>query len=115
MAAVLAALEELPRQNASRVKNKWGEVVRLVQQQGTVAVTNHAKVEMVLVNAETYQQMVKDAQAQRSQEAKLLDELDQRFDARLNTLQQADAAPGMAGVLAAQGALRARPKAGATF
>ena len=115
MAAVLTAIEELPRQNASRVKNKWGEVVRLVQQEGTVAVTNHAKVEMVLVHAETYNQMVKDAQVLQGREQKVLDELNQRFDARLATLQRADVGQRIDGVLDAQGRLRTRPKVGATF
>lgn len=115
MAAVFAALEELPRQNASRVKNKWGDVVRQVQAEGSVAVTNHSKVEMVLVDASTYERMVKDAQARQSQEHQLLQALDQRFDLRLGALQQPEAAAHLGKLLAAGGKLRTRPKAGATF
>lgn len=115
MAAILSALEELPRQNASRVKNQWGEVVRMVQERGTVAVTNHSKVEMVLVNAATYHQLVKDSQALHGREQSFLEALDQRFDARLATLQQDGAAAQVGRVLAATGQLRSRPKAGATF
>lgn len=115
MAAVFAALEELPRQNASRVKNKWGDVVRQVQAEGSVAVTNHSKVEMVLVEAATYERMVKEAQARQSHEQNVLQALDQRFDERLAALQQPAAAAQLGGLLAAGGKLRARPKAGATF
>ena len=53
MTTALLSLDELPRQNASSVKNKWGEVVRQVQQLGSLAITNHATVEMVLLNAAT--------------------------------------------------------------
>lgn len=115
MAAVFAALEELPRQNASRVKNKWGDVVRQVQAEGSVAVTNHSKVEMVLVDAATYQRMVQETQARQSHEQQVIDALDQRFDARLAALQQPGAAAQLEGLLAAGGRLRNRPKAGASF
>lgn len=115
MVAVFAALEELPRQNASRVKNKWGEVVRQVQAEGSVAVTNHSKVEMVLVDAATYHRMVEETRLRQSQEQQLLQALDQRFDARLAGLQQQGAADGLQGLLAAKGRLRRRPRAGGSF
>jgi len=53
MAAVWPPLDQLPRQNASQVKNRWGEVVRQVRQSGSVAITHHANVEMVLLDAAT--------------------------------------------------------------
>ena len=53
MIAELPQLEELPRQTASDVKNKWREVVREVRESGSVAITNHSAVEVVLVNAKT--------------------------------------------------------------
>ena len=115
MAAVFTALDELPRQNASRVKNKWGEVVRQVQAQGSVAVTNHSKVEMVLVDAATYHQMVEQARQRQSQEQALLQALDQRFDARLAGLQQDGAADRLRGLMAARGRSGQRPRAGASF
>lgn len=115
MAAVFAALDTLPRQNASRVKNKWGDVVRQVQAEGSVAVTNHSKVEMVLVDAATYERMVQDAQARQSHEHQVLQALDQRFDARLEALQQPAAATQLGALMAAGGRLRVRAKAGASF
>jgi prevent-host-death family protein len=112
----LPSLERLPRQNASQVKNKWGEVVRQVRQSGSVAITNHASVEMVLLDAATYQQLSDDLQALRARERNQLDELSQRFDERLAALQQPDAARRVDVLFESRGRLGAkRPKAGATY
>jgi len=117
--STLPSLERLPRQNATHVKNKWGEVVRQVRQSGSVAITNHASVEMVLLDAATYQQLSDDLQALRSREQNQLDELAQRFDERLAVLQQPDAARRVDALFESAGKLsrlgRKRPKAGATF
>ncbi|MDR6890865.1 MULTISPECIES: prevent-host-death protein [Variovorax] len=115
MAAVLPSLNDLPRQNASHVKNRWGDVVRQVQQSGSLAVTNHSTVEMVLLTAATYNQLVEDAQALKAREQSVLDELGRRFDARLGALQQPDAAANVNSLFAAKGKLARPPKAGDTF
>ncbi|AGU52887.1 prevent-host-death family protein [Variovorax paradoxus B4] len=115
MAAVLPNLDELPRQNASHVKNRWGDVVRQVQKTGSLAVTNHSTVEMVLLTAATYNQLVEDAQALKAREQSVLDELGRRFDVRLGVLQQPDAAAQVGKLFAAKGKLGRRPKAGDTF
>ncbi|MDH6590403.1 prevent-host-death family protein [Variovorax sp. TBS-050B] len=115
MAAVLPSLDELPRQNASQVKNRWGDVVRQVQKSGSVAVTNHSTVEMVLLTAATYNQLVEDAQALKAREQSVLDELARRFDERLGVLQQPGAAGRAADLFAAKGRLGRRPKAGDSF
>ncbi|KQP22863.1 prevent-host-death protein [Pseudorhodoferax sp. Leaf267] len=115
MLNALIALDDLPRQNASQVKNKWGEVVRLVRQSGSVAVTNHSAVEMVLVDASTYRQLTEDVQALKDRERAVLQELEQRFDARLAVLQQPDAARKVTALFDTRGKLGRRPKAGASF
>lgn len=115
MAAVLPSLEDLPRQNASNVKNRWGEVVRQVQESGSVAVTHHSTVEMVLLTAATYNQLVEDAQALKAREQSVLDELGRRFDERLVVLQQPGAAQQVGRLFAAKGKLGRRPKAGDSF
>lgn len=115
MAAALPHLDELPRQNASQVKNRWGDVVRQVQKSGSVAVTNHSTVEMVLLTADTYSRLVEDAQAQKAREQTVLDELARRFDERFGVLQQPDAAARAGALFAAKGKLGRRPKAGGTF
>lgn len=114
MITELPSLEELPRQNASQVKNKWGDVVRLVHQSGSVAVTNHSSVEMVLVDAATYRKLAQCISALKAREQLVLDELAQRFDARLATLQQSSTRKVTA-LFESRGKLAKRPKAGASF
>jgi hypothetical protein len=115
MVAALLSLNELPRQNATHVKNKWGDVVRQVQQLGSLAITNHANVEMVLLNAATYQQLTEDIQALKAREQSVLNELSERFNARLAVLQEPQAHQNVTALFAAKGKLAKRPKAGATF
>ena len=115
MASPLINLEDLPRQNASQVKNKWGEVVRQVRQSGSVAITNHSSVEMVLLDAATYQQLTESLAALQAREQSVLDELAERFDARLASLHQGDAAARVGALFESKGKLGSkRPKAGAT-
>jgi len=115
MITALPALDDLPRQNASQVKNKWGDLVRQVRQSGSVAITNHAAVEMVLLDAATYQRLSEDLLAFGAREEALLAELAARFDSRLAVLEQADAASKVDSLFAARGKLRRRPRAGASF
>ena len=115
MITQLPGLDALPRQNASQVKNKWGEVVRLVHESGSVAVTNHSTVEMVLLNAATYRQLVEQIMALNAREQSVLDELASRFDSRLAALQQPGADKKVKRLLAAKGKLTRRPKAGKSY
>lgn len=115
MISDLPNLEELPRQNASHVKNKWREVVRQVHQSGSLAITNHAAVEMVLLDAATYRRLTEDMLALKDREAAILEQLGQRFDARLEALQQPAARQQVASILKAKGKLSRRPKAGASY
>jgi PHD/YefM family antitoxin component YafN of YafNO toxin-antitoxin module len=115
MLTALPSLADLPRQNASHVKNKWGDVVRHVHQVGTVAITNHANVEMVLIDAATYQQLSQEINALNTREQSALDDLTQRFNDRLAVLQAPQAPQRLDALLAAKGKLRTKPKAGASF
>ena len=115
MTTELRQLADLPRQNATQVKNRWGEVVRLVRQAGSVAITNHANVEMVLLPAATYEQLANELQALKAQQAGRLETLAQRFEARLAGLQQPVAPQQVKALFAARGKLEKRPKAGASF
>lgn len=115
MAAQLPTLDQLPRQTASQVKNKWRDVVREVRQAGSVAITNHSEVEMVLVDAGTYEQLAASAAALHEREQSVLARLASDFDQRLAVLQQPDAADKVAAVFGSKGRLTRRPKAGATF
>ncbi len=111
----LPDLHALPRQNASQVKNKWANVVRLVQQSGSVAITNHSVVEMVLLDASQYQSLVTEIQALKTREQTLLDELTNRFNARLAVLQEPGADQKIQSLFDARGKLANRPKAGKQY
>jgi prevent-host-death family protein len=111
----LPTLDQLPRQTASHVKNKWRDVLREVHEVGSVAVTNHAAVDVVLVDAATYEQLAASAAALKARETALLGQLSDQFDQRLAMLQQPDAGDKVAAVFASQGKLKSRPKAGAAF
>lgn len=115
MFAELPQLEDLPRQTASDVKNKWRQVVREVREAGSVAITNHSSVEVVLVNAEAYRQLAASAAALKERDAAALDKLSAQFDERLASLQAPDAGKQAAAVFKRKGRLTTRPKAGASF
>ncbi len=115
MTTALLDLASLPRQSASHVKNKWGEVVRQVREMGSVAITNHAAVEMVLVDAATYRQLTTDMAALKAREKSVLEDLAGRFNARLALLQEPDTQQQVAGLFEARGKSAQRPKAGASF
>jgi prevent-host-death family protein len=122
MITPLPDLDELPRQNASQVKNKWGEVVRQVHRAGSVAITNHSAVEMVLLDAATYRDLAArveslNASLQAREQAALYD-LSGRFEARLAALQKPDAAAKAEALFEAKGKLGKagrRPKAGSAY
>jgi len=113
--AALPKLEDLPRQTASDVKNKWREVVREVRESGSVAITNHSTIDVVLVNAEAYRQLAANAAALEQREAAVIDQLSAQFNERLASLQAPDAAKKAASVFKRKGQLSSRPKAGASF
>ena len=90
-------------------------MVRLVQELGSVAITNHSAVEMVLLRAATYRQLVQEVLALNAREQSVLNELASRFNSRLSALQQADAGQRVRAVFAAKGKLTRRPRAGTSF
>ncbi|RYF64126.1 MAG: type II toxin-antitoxin system prevent-host-death family antitoxin [Comamonadaceae bacterium] len=115
MVAALPLPEHLPSRTASQVKNQWGDVVRHVREAGSIAVTNHANVEMVLIDTATYRRLAEDVQAIRAKELAALDALDSAFQERIAVLQQTGAPSRVDALLAARGKSAARPKAGTSF
>lgn len=111
----VTTLDKLPRQSASQVKNRWRDVVREVRQAGSVAITNHSQVELVLVDAATYEQLAASAAALKARESSVLEQLSARFDERLAALQQPGASDKVDAVFKRKGRLGKRPKAGASF
>ena len=115
MFAELPQLEDLPRQTASDVKNKWRDVVREVRASGSVAITNHSSVEVVMLDAEAYRQLAASAAALKERERSVLDQLAAQFDERLASLQAPKAGAKAAAVFKRKGRLSTRPKAGPAF
>lgn len=115
MLASMPLLNDLPRHNASSVKNKWRDVVREVRETGSVAITNHSTVEMVLVDAATYQQLAAGAEALKAREQSVLEQLNAQFNQRLAGLQAPDAADKLDALFEHQGKLVQRPRAGSSF
>jgi prevent-host-death family protein len=115
MLADLPSLDRLPRQSASNVKNHWREVVREVHKAGSVAVTNHSTVELVLVDAATYEELAASAAALKERERSVLDRLEADFSQRLGVLQEPGAGKKAAAVFAGRGKLSKRPKAGGSY
>lgn len=111
----VTTLDQLPRQTASHVKNRWRDVVREVRATGSVAITNHSEVEMVLVDAATYEQLTAGVAALQARETSVLGQLAAQFDQRLAVLQQPGASDRVAAVFDRKGRLAKRPKAGSTF
>jgi len=115
MPAELPTLDQLPRQTASNVKNKWRDVVRQVRETGSVAITTHSTVDMVLVDVATYESLSASAAAMKAREESVLDQLAADFDRRLAALQRPDAGARVAAVFGSRGKLASRPKAGPAF
>jgi len=117
MAALLRDLDELPQQNSTNVKNKWGDVVRQVQKEGSVAITNHATVELVMIAANTYRELTALMEDVQERERKVrLDDLERRFDERLAILQQPDARGRLDAMFSSRGKFKKRrPVAGKTY
>lgn len=118
MSAQLRSLDELPQQNATQVKNKWGEVLRQVQKEGSVAITSHSTIEMVMMAASAYREMVDLFSELMARERKVkLDDLERRFDERLAVLQHPEARSRLDAMIEQRGKLASgkRPVAGESF
>ena len=115
MTARLLPLDALPSQKSTQVKNRWGDVVRQVHDQGVVAITNHSTVELVVLSAGAYQSLLDTLAELRSHEQAEIDALAEQFKARLAVLQQPQAHDRLARVLASKGKAKKAPTAGSDF
>ena len=115
MVGSLRRIEELPRRNATQVKNKWSDLVRQVRTSGSVAVTHHDQIEMVVVEAGKYREMTALVEGAEERRQATLAELTAEFDQRLATLTSPDTHERVEAAMASRGRVTPRPKAGASF
>jgi antitoxin (DNA-binding transcriptional repressor) of toxin-antitoxin stability system len=108
-------IEDLPRRNSTQVKNKWSDLVREVRASGSVAVTHHDRVEMVVVEAERYREMAALTQSIELRRQTALADLTAEFDRRLADLKAPDARERIEAALKTRGRVTPRPKAGESF
>jgi antitoxin (DNA-binding transcriptional repressor) of toxin-antitoxin stability system len=115
MAARFPQIDELPRRNATQVKNRWSDLVREVRTSGSVAVTHHDKVEMVVVEAGEYREMAALVESAKARHQATLAELTAEFDQHLAGLKAPDTRERVEAALASRGRVLPRPKAGTSF
>jgi len=115
MPAALRKIEDLPRRNATEVKNEWGKLKREARVSGGVVVTHHGEDAMVVMDADRYREMVALAETAQGRRRATIAELSAEFDRHLAQLQARDTHERMDAVLASRGRTRTRPKAGASF
>jgi PHD/YefM family antitoxin component YafN of YafNO toxin-antitoxin module len=112
---VIPSLEKLPQRSAMQVKNKWADVVREVLRLGSVAVTQHNQIEMVVMNAETYQKISALAEEAQARSEASLAELSADFDRRLASFNTEGIRERVESVMSARGRIKRPAKAGDTY
>ena len=115
MATRIRKLEDLPRRNSTQVKNRWSDLVHEVRASGSVAVTSHDRIEMVVVDAGKYREMEALVEEAERGKKNALAELTAEFDRHLASLHDGDTPRRMTSAMAARGRTKARPKAGPSF
>jgi hypothetical protein len=111
-AANVIDVEALPKRESSQIKRNWGSVAREVREAGRVAVTTHKRVEMVIMSAGEYTNLMRRVSEAETRQQTVLDQLSARFDERLASLQAPDAAGKVDDLFAAKGRAKVKPKAG---
>jgi len=97
------------------VKNRWVDVVREVRKLGSVAITQHNQVEMVVMDAKTYQKLAAHTEEARARSEAGLAELSADFDRRLASFEADGIRDRVENVISARGRIKRRGKAGATY
>jgi antitoxin (DNA-binding transcriptional repressor) of toxin-antitoxin stability system len=115
MATGFLRIEDLPRRNSTQVKNKWSDLVREVRASGSVAVTHHDRVEMVVVEADKYREMAALTEGVELRRQAALSELTAEFDKRLAELRAPGARERVEAAMESRGRVTPRPKAGASY
>lgn len=105
-------LKELPRTPATDVKRLgWRGVMRTLRSAPGVVVTNHGEPEAVILTVDEYAAMARLAGQVEKRTELALDDLRLRFDRRLATLNEPDAARRLRSVMRGPAKLRGKVKA----
>lgn len=115
MTPELPPLEKLPRRTVSDLKDRWAELIRELRELRALAIAGESSHPVVLLDAATYEQLVRSARALDGRQRAALERLDAEFSRRLVLLQDVDFPKKVDAVFAAEGRLAHRPKAGPTF
>lgn len=115
MPAALPKIEELPQKTATEVKNRWGDLLRQVREHGTVAITAHDKVELVVLEARRYAEVAALLGATEARREKELAELTAEFDRHLAQLSGPGTGKRVDAAVDAKGRAVPRPKAGSAY
>jgi prevent-host-death family protein len=115
MSIGFARLEELPRRTSSEAKNQWSALSRDVRARGSVAVTHHGRVEMVVVDAAIYREMAALVEDAKTRDRASLAELTAEFDRHLERVQAPEARERADAAMESRGRATPRPKAGPSF
>ena len=115
LALQLESLDTLPHTPAADVKKLgWRGVMKSVGRSGKVVVTNHNTPEAVILSMSEYAAIRQALQQAAERTEPALDALRQRFDARLASLQAADAGERLRGLMQAPARLDGAVVAGAS-
>ena len=110
----LTRLEMLPELPASDVKKRgWRGVMRTLQAEGIVVITNHEEPEAVILPAREYEGLLETVRQAESRLTSELDALRLRFDERLAALRAPEAGVRLRSVMRARARLGGKVKAGA--
>jgi len=112
----LDPIDDLPRTPASDVKKLgWRGVMKVVDNQGKVVVTNHDEPVAVILSAGEYGAIVHALHEAESRNESVLEALRRRFDERLASLQTADAGDRLRATMRGPAKLGGKVKAGASY
>jgi len=116
MTLQLDAINVLRRTPASDVKKLgWRGVVKTIQREGKVLVTNHDAPEAVILSPQEYESIKLALEQAAARTEPSLDALREKFDARLAALQAPDAADRLRSVMQSPAKLDGKVRAGDTF
>ena len=112
----LHAIDTLRRTPASDVKKLgWRGVVKTMQREGKVLVTNHDAPEAVILSPQEYESIKLALELAAARTEPSLDALREKFDARLAALQAPDAADRLRRVMHGTARLDGKVRAGDTY